>query len=121
MRAQELAFSGFALVVAEQVFRLQDRGEVEPAGEGAAGGEGFRLAGEGDEGELGGFGGQGVVAAGPLGGHVDESGVACDQGVECRLAMALEPVGEEFGIGWTGRRHVLGSTVRVAGKADKKM
>ena len=113
------AFAGFAFGGTEQILRLARRREMKPAAERAAGAEGFRLAGEQDEGELRGLGRQRIIATRPFRSHMDECGVAGDQRVECGLAAMSQPVGEQFNIGGHGGFHGLTVSVRMVEKTDK--
>ena len=67
-----LAFAGFALGLAEQIFRLHHGSQVQPAGQRAARCQGFCFADEQDEGELRGLRSQGFIPARPQRCHMDK-------------------------------------------------
>ncbi len=113
-----MTFAMFAAVGAEEVAGLEAGGGVEPSGEGGAGLEAACLACEEDEGVLGGFVGDGGIAAGAEGALADEAGVAIDQTTERFFFPGIEPGAKQFTI--VGEQvHCLIHCVRCEAKPDR--
>jgi hypothetical protein len=82
MLSEFVAFAVLAFGELDEIAGLHGSGDVKPAGERVAAGEGAGLAGEGDEGKLGGLGGESGIATDPKRGVVDQPGISADEGSE---------------------------------------